>query len=337
MLQLANTTGLAATIFAAPDPAGIDSLYTVVKGTFDLARLDAAGVPALAEEQVPPALADAHWDDPAATSVRVPSDVSLIKPATDVLLIGTAYAAAGRPTTWMDVTLSAGPLRRIVRVFGDRVWRDGATAGATAPQPFEQMPLVWERAFGGTDVSAKGEVRGEARNPVGAGFRAPDGAMPLDGVPLPNLEDPYDLMTAWKHRPAPAAFAPVAAHWQPRVAHAGTYDDAWQQSRAPYLPADFDPAFFQLAPDGLIANGYFQGGEIIDVQGATPAGRLAFRLPALPLRVEYRLDSAAQSPPLHLDTVLIEPDAARVILVWRTTLACDKKLLRVREIAVHAA
>jgi hypothetical protein len=336
MLQLANATGLAATMFAAPDPDGVDSLFAVVKGTFDLTRLDANGVPARAEEQAPPVLADEHWGDPAESSVRVPSDVSLVKPATDVLLIGCAHAPGGRPTTWMDVTLQAGPLRRAVRVFGDRVWRDGAT-GVPAPQPFEQMPLVWERAFGGTDISAKGEVRGEARNPVGAGFRAPDGAKPLDGLPLPNLEDPYDPITSWKHCPAPAAFAPVAAHWQPRASRAGTYDDAWQQSRAPYLPKDFDSAFFQLAPDGLVANGYFQGGEIIDAQGVTPAGRLAFRLPALPVRVEYRLDNGSESPPMHLDTVLVEPDAARVILVWRTVLRCDKKLLRVREITVHAS
>jgi hypothetical protein len=337
MLQLANRTGLAGTIFAAPDPDGIESLYTIVKGTYALDRLDASGVPALADEQVPPVLADEHYGDPAASSVRVPADVALIKPSTDVLLIGSAYAPGGRPVQWLDVTMTAGPLRRIVRVFGDRVWRAGVTAAATAPQPFERMPLVWERAFGGRDRTAKGELRGVARNPVGAGFRAADGEKPLDGLPLPNLEDPDDPITTWKHEPAPAAFAPVAAHWQPRLAHAGTYDDAWQNGRAPYLPHDFDARFFQLAPDGLVAPAYFIGGEIVDITGATPAGRLAFRLPALRIAIDYRLDNTTESPPVNLDTVLIEPDAARVILTWRTVLACDKKLLRVREITAQAA
>lgn len=336
MLQLANDTGLAATIFAAPDPDGIDSLYTIVKGTFALDRLDASGVPAIADEQEPPVLADEHYGEPGVSSIRVPSDVSLIKPGTDVLMVGSAYAAGGRAVQWMDVSLTAGPLHSIVRVFGNRVWRAGAATSATAPEPFVQMPLVWERAFGGVD-SAKGELRGEARNPVGAGFRAPDGEKPLDGMPLPNLEDPHDPITSWKHTPAPAAFAPVAAHWQPRLSHAGTYDDAWQASRAPYLPADFDARFFQLAPPPLAAPGYFRGGEIIDITGATPAGRLAFRLPTLPLAIEYRLDNATESPPVSLDTILIEPDAARVILVWRTVLACDKKLLRVREVTARAA
>lgn len=336
MLQLANHSGLAATIFAAPDPDGIESLFTVVKGTFALDRLDAGGVPARADEQVPPTLADEHHGRPGESSIRAPSDVALVKPATDVLLTGSAYAPGGRPVTWMDVTLSAGPLAKTVRVFGDRVWRDGATVTATAPAPFERMPLVWERAYGGTDQAA-GHPRGEPRNPVGAGFRAPDGEKRLDGLPLPNLEDPGEPVLDWKDAPPPAAFAPVAPHWLPRRAFAGTYDEAWQSGRAPYLPRDFDPRFFQLAPPGLVAPGYFQGGETVDVTGATPAGRLTFRLPRIPVEVEYALDNRKETPPVHLDTVLIEPDAARVVLVWRTVLQCDKKLLKVREIAVRAA
>lgn len=337
MLQLANRTGLAATIFGAPDVDGVDSLYTIVKGTFALDRLDASGVPAASEMQVSPVLADEHYGDPAVTSVRTPSDIALIKPATDVLLVGSAWAPGGRPVPWLDVTLTAGPLRSMVRVFGDRVWRDGAHPSATAPQPFERMPLVWERAFGGVDRNRRGELRGEARNPVGAGFRAPDGEKALDGLPLPNLEDPRDPITSWKQTPEPTGFAAVAAHWQPRLSYAGTYDDVWQSNRAPYLPHDFDARFFQLAPRALTAPAYFAGGEIVDITGVTPAGRLAFRLPTLGLAVDYRLDGATESPPLNLDTILIEPDAARVILVWRTVLACDKKLLRVREITARAA
>src|SRR5690606_24653527 len=117
MLQFRTPTGLAGTIFASPDPDGIDSLYTVVKGTFDLR--DGA---TLAEEQRPVTLAAEHYGDPLATSIRVPPDVGLIKPATDVLLVGSAHSPDGRPVHWMDVSLSVGPVRKIVRVFGDRRW-----------------------------------------------------------------------------------------------------------------------------------------------------------------------------------------------------------------------
>jgi hypothetical protein len=333
MLQLNNTTGLAATIFAAPNPDGIDSLYTIIKGTYALNRLDAAGFPVVAEEQVPPVLADEYHGDPIGSSVRVPSDLALIKPATDVVLAGTAYAPHGRTTTWMDVSVSVGPLRKDLRVFGDRFWRSGEP---TPPQAFERMPLVWERAFGGIDT-VKDKLHGEARNPVGTGFRAPHGEKPLEDLPLPNLEDPHVPISSWKDRPAPVGFAPVAAHWEPRKSFAGTFDEPWQKNRAPYLPKDFDPRFFQVAPEGLIASGYLGGGEIIDISGATPGGRLAFRLPAVRWKVDYVMDGSTESPPLNLDTVLIEPDLTRVILVWRTVLACDKKLLKVREITAQAA
>src|SRR5919108_183167 len=88
----------------------------------------------------------------------------------------------------------------------------------------DRKPLVWERAFGGTDVTPKGPTA-EPRNPVGAGFRAPDGQKPLAGMPLPNLEDPFAPISSWKDRPAPACFAPIAENWQPRLSYAGTYDD----------------------------------------------------------------------------------------------------------------
>jgi hypothetical protein len=329
MLQLVNRTGLAASVFAAPDARGVETLSTLVKGTFDLRRLDARGTPAPAGEQVAVAATDEHHGDPETTSIRVPSDFSLGKRGTDVLLAGTAHAPRGRPLPWMDVVLAAGPVRKTVRVFGDRAWDAGAAA-TTPPVPFARMPLVWERAYGGGDGT---DV--EERNPVGRGFVAPGGGAPPDGLPLPNLEDPFHPLTSWEHAPPPAAFAPVAPHWLPRRAWAGTYDDAWREGRAPYLPEDFDPRFFQVAPEGLAAPGFLAGGEPVEVRGATPDGPLRFVLPALALRVAYRVDGGTEAQPAVLETVLVEPDAGRVVLVWRAALACDKRLLRVREITVR--
>lgn len=331
MLQLRNHTGLAAAAYAAPDARGIETLFTVLKGTFDLRRMDDSGVPALAAQQLEVAMADAHHGDPETSSIRVPSDFGLGKPGTDVLLAGTARAPEGRPVEWMDVSLAAGPVRKVVRVFGDRAW-DAAAGRTTPPCPFLAMPLVWERAFGGGDGP---EV--EARNPVGRGFVAPGTGSPPDGFVLPNLEDPVHRLAAWGDAPPPAAFAPVAPHWLPRRAWAGTYDDAWRAARAPYLPDDFDARFFQLAPEGLHAPGGLSGGEPVAVHGATPDGSLRFVLPRLALDVAYRLDDRTQAPPARLETVLIEPDDHRLVMVWRAALPCDKRLLRVREIAARAA
>src|SRR2546422_10223601 len=117
MLQFKNTAPFQGTIYLIPDAEGIDTLFAVVKATLVLGeRLT------LAEKQLPLTLADEYHGEPGKTSIKPPSDVSLIKPATDVLLLGTAYAPRGRPTTQMDVSLAAGSVRKTVRVFGDRVW-----------------------------------------------------------------------------------------------------------------------------------------------------------------------------------------------------------------------
>jgi hypothetical protein len=230
----------------------------------------------------------------------------------------------------MDVSLRVGSISKRVRVFGDRVWRLGMSM--SRPEPFDTMPLVWERAYGGVDESRE-KVRAEPRNPVGQGFHPPDDEEETEFW-LPNLEDPSQLISSRRHSPEPACFAPIAPHWEPRASHAGTYDERWQQERAPYLPDDFDPRFFQIAPSDQIAAGHLEGGETVEVQGATPGGVLRFRLPMVDLGITYVVDGVEQPRPAVLDTVILEPDQERVQLVWRTVLRCDKRALRVSE--VHA-
>ena len=328
MLQFKNATPFVGTIFLLPDPEGIDTVFTVVKGTFALNN----GSVAVAEEQVPVALEEKYHGEPGSSSISVPSDVGLAKPRTDVLLIGHAHAPGGRATTQVDVSLSIGEARKTLRVVGDRIWCDGpAGAEMSPPKPFTRIPLVWERAYGGSDRNRKGRLE-DARNPVGTGYRVSDSERPLDGLCLPNLEDPAAMIASWKDRPAPVCLAPVAPHWEPRRSYAGTYDERWQNVRAPFLPSDFDPRFLQLAPPGLVAPHYLRGGELVEVRGATPSGVLRFQIPAAVVQATYLLDGTPQTRPANLDTVLIEPDCLRVVLVWRAVLQCDKRALRVSEV-----
>lgn len=327
MLQLRNETPFKAQIMLLPDRRGIDTLYTVVKATFTIGQ--SLG---LAEEQVPVTLADEFFGEPTSSSIRAASDVSIGKPSTDVVINGSAWARDGTPTWQMDVSASVGPVAKTVRVFADRVWDVSSGVAAVAwLAPFERLPIVWERAFGGRDMSEKGPFM-EARNPAGTGFRVSDGAKPLAGLPLPNVEDPNAPISSWKDSPAPAGLSAVASHWVPRRNYAGTYDDAWQRSRAPYLPADFDPRFCQVASVGLVTPQPLLGGEEVVLTGMTPTGLLRFWLPVVRVAVAYRLDTGVENPPVMLDTVVIEPDAGRLIMVWRAGLACDKKVKTIREV-----
>jgi len=329
MLQLKNQTRFTASLFSSSDPAGVETLFAIVKGTFTFVpRVEEA------EKQTPVVMADRFHGDPLKTSIAEPGDVSLVKPGTDVLLFGHAYGPGGRATTRAEVSLRVGPIEKRLVVFGDRRWGGTVLTRISAPEPFEKMPLVWERAFGGTEPPSGDPPRsdGDDRNPVGTGFRSRMSGRKLEDVVLPNLEDPARLISSPGDRPAPAAFGAVAPHWKPRPKYAGTYDAAWLRDRAPYLPKDFDPRFLQIAPEDQQVPGYLKGGEPVEVAGATPSGSVRFNLPARRVDVLFRLDSGEERRSANLDTVILHPDESRLVLVWRAALPCDKRLLKVREV-----
>lgn len=332
MLQLRNCTPFAATLAVFPDPAGVECVYAAVKASFDLSH----GGPVLAPKPVRFLAADVFWGDPAKSSLRAAADITLCKPATDVCLVGRAVAPGAVPE--MDVHLRVGPVRKTVRVFGDRHWvRFGDAWAISVPQTFERMPLRWEFAFGGIGAAAPGQpTEFEPRNPVGMGFVA-SYTRDLQDHPLPNLEDPAQLLGTPMDRPPPACFAPLAPVWMPRRAYAGTYDAAWQSSRAPFLPADFDARYFQVASPDLVAPGYLVGGEPVEVVGCTAGNPLQFTLPNVQLGLQWDVDGRLIDGAAQLDTVLIEPDLARLQMVWRALLPMDKRLLHLRQVTLRSA
>jgi hypothetical protein len=334
MLQLKNTTPFAAHIAVLPDERGIDTLYVTIKATFTLgARLE------VADPQPPVLLADEYWGEPGQSSLKYAADVHLAKPSTDIALVGQAHSPGRKPVSQLDVSLAVAGRKKVLRVYGDREWRPGFAcipARATSPAPFATMPLVYERAFGGLHEveGKKPEILFEPRNPVGQGFVGKRKGRDLKGLPLPNLEDPKQPIRGPKHRPAPAAFGFIAPAWEPRKSFAGTYDDAWLKKRAPYLPKDFDPRFFNAAHPDLVTERYLEGGEKVEALNVTPGGVLKFRLPACQLAAVVRIAGSEETPALNLETVLIEPDDARLSLLWRGAVPCDKRALKVEEIGV---
>lgn len=293
-------------------------LVTVVKATFSVGR---DGRCARADEQLPLNVGGDCWgEDPQTSSYKFEPEVAFTKLATDVALIGHAHAPR-RDTREMRVSLRVGPLSKDALVFGDRVWfRTLGITNMTKPLAFEKIPLTYERAFGGWD-RAHADPRKHAcepRNPVGTGFRAAGGFE--EGIHLPNVEDPRAPIKGFGDRPPPAGFGFVSPHWQPRAALAGTYDAAWGKTRAPLLPKDFDRRHLNAASPGLVAPGYLRGDERVAAAGVRPdGGALNFALPGLPPPpVSLRLgDGPPVSVALALDTLIIEADEPRVLLLWR--------------------
>lgn len=327
MLQLKNNTPFAAAFAIFPNENAVDTLFIMVKATFLIGEQWTLANPQVSLQQ-----SDEYWGEPAKSSLRFSSDYHIGKPTTDILMIGSACAPGQRPVTQMDVGIQVGSLSKVVRVFGDRFWNQNQI---TDPEPFVTMPLIYERAFGGMDLIYGETIRDvDSRNPVGRGFTGLKHQNELNGLSLPNLECPDHLIRDFGDRPEPACFAPIAPNWQPRAGFAGTYDERWQQTRAPYLPDDYNPRFMNVAPLGLIYPGYLQGGEAVRIIGMHANGELGFKLPYVNLSNKVLIAGEEISSPFLLETLLLDPNHSQLSMVWRAALECDKKMTKIQQISV---
>jgi hypothetical protein len=311
------------------DAEGVASMVVLHKVAYRLGRRG----PEL--DEVTPCLADEHHgEDPATSSIRRPSDLAPYKPGTDVILVGHAHGQ-NPSATFVDVTLRVGNLQKIVRAHGLRALQlasfGGLSAGPARPLR-EPVPLRWELAYGGVDRSDPERPIAEPKNPLGRGF-AKNGKA-LVGQPAPQLEDPARPFGG--RDPVPASFGALHRHWQPRVSFAGTYDDAWMETRMPILPRDFDDRYHVTAPPDQWSLRPLFSDDPIELLGATEEGALRARLPRISPRFRALVDGATKELPTHLDTIFIDADARRVELTHRASVRLPPKWERLQSIEVFS-
>lgn len=326
MLQLKNSTPFAANMALFPDEYGVDSLYLIVKASFNIGQQWV-----LSDEQTLPFEEDEFWGEPDKSSLKNASDFHIGKPVTDIIMVGHACSPNKKSVNQLDVSLSVGKVQKTIRVFGDREWKDGCIS---VPATFQTMPLVYENAFGGLYIKENEEVQQEERNPVGTGFSGGRSIKDMNGIKLPNLEDPENLISQHIDTPEPACFSFCASCWQPRVSYSGTYDEAWQTQRAPYLPLDFDKRFFNMAHKSLVYPGYLCGGESVQITNMHPRGNVQFSLPYVNLVSSVYMGKKEYKPTFNLETLMLDPNKMQLNMVWRASMACDKKVLKVHEINI---
>jgi hypothetical protein len=200
----------------------------------------------------------------------------------------------------------------------------GPTPEIAPPAPFTTMALSYSRAFGGADPDDGMSLC--PTNPHGRGFARKAGAQ--RDRPMPNLEDPRRPLANLAEPQAPAGFGPLGRTWQPRLALAGTYDERWQAERAPEPPEDFDFGFFNAAPPDQQVE-VLRGDETLWAENLHPElSRLTVRLPGVRIRgfFEAAEDLAddkvvgLRELRLRLDTVWLDMEALRLVLVWRVGL-----------------
>ncbi len=278
----------------------------VCKATFELRP----GLSQLAAAQEPVVPADVYTADRG--SLVVASELVPFKMRPEAILTGHAYAPEGRPVASLVARVAIGEIDKGVQVVGDRHFALDGRLGE--PARFARMPLVWERAAGGTDTS----------NPAGVAFG--DGAKAdfLGRVTAPNLLPAGVSLTSRADVVVPAGFGPIAPLWPSRAVrlhrHVASWDpDHWHERPLP----DIDIAYFNAAPADQQRTLPF-GEDTLYLENLHPRfAQLSTRLPQVgPVMT---VDQGAGQVPLQLrcDTLSIDTDRGLAMLVWRAHLLLD--------------
>ena len=321
-----NLTPYAVGELAGKDAEGYPMYVAIVKATWEWQQ-DGSLRPIPA---VPMQEADEFADEPATSGLIAASDLAPPKPRVDVLFKGALTFPA--PMTEVDVALRVGTrLQKAARVFGARYWLPGVVHDMvpSKPYPTEALPFAWELSFGGMDVQDSRAT--EPRNPAGTGVTKRPAE--LQGKQAPSFEDPTNLIRSTNDRPAPRGFGPVAAHWQPRCQLAGTYNEAWQTSRAPLLPKDFNPAYWNVAPADQQLDDY-QPGEALRLLNMSKRGVDFFSLPEFEVPVLFSSREKMAETFAQVDTIVIEPAEQRFSLVARAVFSPRPNHLAMGQVVV---
>lgn len=289
---------------------GVHEWIVVAKGTYNITP---NGTAVLADKQAEPRLLPEYNGDDGVSSIRYEADLVSLKPTTDALINGTAYAPKGLPSKEFLISVRIGRIHKELRVVGNRRWKQGILRlHPSAVEPVTEVPIVYERAFGGFDQSDPDPQKHQmdTRNPVGCGL------VPQEGKLLPNFE--YTHASLQNARPA--GFGAIPSHWSPRRELQGTYDESWQKSRYPLLPADWNPRSLLCSPVDQQPDSHLRGGELVELTNLTRGGELRFSLPKAYLTFTTRIDNRVEEHRGQLGTVIIEPDFLRVTMVWQTSL-----------------
>jgi hypothetical protein len=330
------------------DEKGKSILSVIAKRTYKIVPNDRC-VPSSIQE--PLTIGDTYFDngDSLTASCEQESDLIPFKTSTDVVLNGFAHAPENKPVRELPVGIQIGDTSKYIYITGNRtcIHRMILDPIFTEPEPFTTMALRYENAYGGTDVRSSDSMTFMyPRNPIGKGFVMKKKKYAIDGLELPNLEDPAHLVVPdglavekikhWQDFPVPQSFGWYNKAWFPRVTYAGvmqadtpTYDGISETSSAEYGPKNFvesfkqfempviDFRFFNGASFGLSLP-FLCGSETVRLQNLDPYfPDLRFQLPDEKPSISIDIGEGPREAKTVLHTLMIFKEKNRVCLTWR--------------------
>jgi hypothetical protein len=258
----------------------------------------------------------------------------------DVVVFGKAYTPMQKRAYYLDCAVRVGPLRKAVRVHGNRTVEMKAFKGLvfSDPAPFTEMELGYKYAYGGIAKAKDGTLFSYYPNPIGKGFHLKGGFEDVSEIRVPNLEDPDHPVTEeslvisqfekWPEAPRPASFGFTRRNFYPRYTYAGILPEMLQGTAEQYKQMQgstsgevkiprLDFRVYQGASDGLWG-AELQGDEPVQLDyfdKNEPIFR--FQLPGDTPDIKIDIGSGSNHVKPSLHTIVIDMEKKSLSMVWR--------------------
>lgn len=269
-------------------------------------------------------------DEPTPLGV-LPSDVVPRRDrALEVIVLGSVYGG-GQPRQMVE--LAVGERRQRLLALGERRW-SGADPDAriSEPEPFDTLPLTWERAYGGAaecwidahsvidlehgmNKYGRGFDAARLSVDVGKAFQAPPGyprLAPKYRRELPNLEDPRRPIARWDDDPRPYCWATVPTDIGVHIQRA---HDRMREQRPLTQEEMLELVYHRAHPDWILP--IPAAGAKVTLKGMTRRGVWSFALPRLRVLADYELGARSGVRELDPHLLMLLPEESRFYLVYR--------------------
>lgn len=271
-------------------------------------------------------------------------DLGVPKPKAEFLAAGHCYPAEKiARKSFARITL--GQQQKTLVVYGNRYWEGAGIASVkTEPEEFSKMPLSNQQAFGGEGYLGNPQGKGigyveppkkDSGLPILPKMQVDFKEFPDDdkketdqsapkmfSYPLPNTENPNDLILKKNDMPAPATFYPITYSNQERTKLFGTFDEKWLKKSWPHFADDMKWEFFMCSAKDQQFEEYFRGDEHFSIENMHPEkSHITGQLPLWNVRCFVEKEDANKhlhysEVEMKLDTVWFLPDTLQGVLVW---------------------
>lgn len=263
----------------------------------------------------------------------------------DIIVLGNAYPENKRPVSQMMVSIQVGSIKRILAISGDRYWHEDKI---TEPLPFDIMPITYANAHGGkveVEIDDGSFVSvADPRNQEGKGFhaeqmmpgineqfKAPEGFPKFDKTrPLPNIENPDQLISSPTDSPDPAYWATVplstAVHAF-RSMGLGPEDLNNPHLLEEETTINTTPTLYHRAHPSLDLDiEKLKPNTEVVLKGLSPSGEIHFSLPNQEVWADILLGEKIVEKKLRADTIVILPEEMRFYIVYRYCFSYEYKI-----------